>query len=102
VAIEIEWSETAIASLLEAVEYIARDSPSYAASLALQAERAAASLDLFPNRGRRVTEYRDESVRELFVGSYRLIYQVSATRISIIAFVHKARDLARLIESNQE
>jgi len=102
VAIEIEWSETAIASLLEAVEYIARDSPSYAASLALHAERAAASLDLFPNRGRRVTEYRDESVRELFVSSYRLIYRVSATRISIIAFVHKARDLARLLESNHE
>ena len=101
-AIEIEWSETAVASLLEAVEYIARDSPSYAASLALQAERAAASLDLFPNRGRRVTEYRDESVRELFVGSYRLIYRASATRINIVAFLHKARDLARLIEDNQE
>jgi plasmid stabilization system protein ParE len=68
----------------------------------MQAERAAASLDLFPYRGRRVTEYRDEAVRELFVSSYRLIYRVSATRISIIAFVHKARDLSRLMQNDRE
>jgi plasmid stabilization system protein ParE len=75
VAYEIEWAESAIAGLVEATEYIAKDSPSYAATLAIRAERAATSLDQFPHRGRRVTEYDDPNVRELIVGNYRLIYR---------------------------
>jgi len=89
VAYEVEWAETALLGLLEAVEYIARDSPSYAATLAVRADRAAASLFDLPNRGRRVGEYRDPAVRELIVDSYRLIYRVSLssrsfTRLAIL------------------
>jgi plasmid stabilization system protein ParE len=103
VAYEIEWAESAIAGLAEAVEYIARDSPSYAASLAVRAERAASSLSELPHRGRHVREYNDPAVREIFVGkSYRLIYRVESRVVSIIAFVHTARDLAKFItESTQ-
>jgi plasmid stabilization system protein ParE len=43
-AYEIEWAESAVQSLIDAIEYIARDSPSYAAAFAIRAERAAASL----------------------------------------------------------
>jgi toxin ParE1/3/4 len=103
VAYEIEWAESAIASLEEAVEYIARDSPSYAAALAVRAERAASSLSELPHRGRLVGEYNDPAVREIFVSkSYRLIYRVGTRVVSIIAFVHTARDLAKFIaESTQ-
>lgn len=101
-AYEIEWADSAVAGLLEAVEYIARDSPSYAASLAVRAERVAASLDRFPNRGRRVSEYDDPAVRELIVSSYRLIYRVSAARVVVIAFVHTARDIARFVEQSTQ
>lgn len=98
-AYEIEWAESAVAGLVEAVEYIARDSPSYAASLAVQADRAASSLSEFPRRGRLVHEYQDPAVREIFVGkSYRLIYRIGAQRVSIIAFVHTSRDLAKFVE----
>lgn len=98
---EIEWAESAIDGLLEAIDYIAKDSPSYAASLAVRAERTADSLAALPHRGRHVREYRDSAVRELAVDSYRLIYRVAATKVTIIAFVHKARDLADLVESAQ-
>ena len=102
-AYEIEWAESAITGLAEAVEYIARDSPSYAASLAVRAERAASSLSEMPHRGRHVHEYNDPAVREIFVGkSHRLIYRVESHVVSIIAFVHTARDLAKFIaESTQ-
>jgi plasmid stabilization system protein ParE len=99
VAIQVAWSESALASLSEAIEYIAKDSPSYAAALAVQAERAGTSLQQLANRGRIVPEYKDASVREIPVGkSYRLIYKAEAERASVIAFVHIARDLASLIE----
>ena len=59
-----------------------------------------ASLLDFARRGRVVPEYKDPSVREIPVGkSYRLIYKAEGERVSIIAFVHTARDLASLIEN---
>ena len=95
-AYEIEWTETAVASLIDALEYIGRDSLSYAAALAVRAERAAASLDNLPDRGRSVAEFDDPAVRELRVASYRLIYRVRQTKVVILAFVHEARDLSTL------
>jgi toxin ParE1/3/4 len=97
VAYEIEWAESAVGTLLDAIEYIARDSPSYAAALAVRAERAAASLSDFPDRGRRVGEFDDPAVREIPVNSYRLIYRVQPGRVMMLAFVHKSRDLASLL-----
>jgi len=88
--------------LVEAIEYIARDSPSYAAALAVRAERAGASLNELPHRGRRVPEYKDPNVRELIVSNHRLIYRVAANSVTIIAFVHTARDLPRLVEESTQ
>ena len=101
-AYEVAWAESAIASLIDAIEYIARDSPSYAAALAVRTERAAASLDRFPDRGRRVAEFNDPAVRELPVDSYRLIYRVGAARVVLLAFVHKSRDLGGLLGDSQQ
>jgi hypothetical protein len=62
----------------------------------------AASLDTFPERGRRVGEFDDPAVRELIVGSYRLIYRVRTTKVVILAFVHTARDLASLLSAEPQ
>ena len=99
---EVVWAESAIASLIDAIEYIARDSPSYAAAFAVRAERAAASLDTFPERGRHVPEFNDPAVRELSVGSHRLIYRVARNRVLLLAFVHQARDLATLLDDTTQ
>ena len=53
----------------------------------------ARSLRKLPNRGRIVPEVADKSVRELFVKSYRLIYEVRQNGIVILAFIHGARAL---------
>jgi plasmid stabilization system protein ParE len=42
-------------------------------------------------RGRIVPEMADDLVRELFVKSHRLIYEVRADKIVILAFLHGAR-----------
>jgi hypothetical protein len=46
-------------------------------------------------RGREVPEVRDGRTRELLVQRYRSMYEVSNTRIDIVAFVHTARDFER-------
>ena len=63
----------------------------------MKAERAAGALSDLPHRGRLVPEYQDPEVREIPIGSYRLIYRIGDSRIVIIAFVHTRRDLASLV-----
>ena len=96
---EVIWAQSAVDDLIEAVEFIAKDSPSYAATLASSASAAAKSLMRLPDRGHRVREYRDPNIRELIVGrSYRLIYKATGERVIITSFVHVARDLDSLLE----
>lgn len=60
---------------------------------------AARSLKIFAERGRVVPEARSSDIRELFVKSYRLIYQITVDSVTVVAFVHSARDLVRLWEA---
>ncbi|MBP9144789.1 MAG: type II toxin-antitoxin system RelE/ParE family toxin [Thermoanaerobaculia bacterium] len=43
-----------------------------------------------------VPELRDAAIREVFVGSYRLVYRILQNRVEVLAIVHGARDLAAL------
>lgn len=92
----MKWAEVAVADLEAAAGYIARDSPNYAAAFVQELRDAARSLRRFGERGRAVPEVEDPAIRELIVGSYRLIYQVTRETIFVLAIVHGARDLAAL------
>jgi addiction module RelE/StbE family toxin len=98
VARTVRWTETATKDLEEAAEFIRRDSRFYAAALVREAQTVARSLRTFAERGRVVPEIDAPDIRELFIRSYRLLYQVTTDRVFIIAFVHGARDLAALWE----
>ncbi|HEY2091882.1 MAG TPA: type II toxin-antitoxin system RelE/ParE family toxin [Thermoanaerobaculia bacterium] len=101
-AYSVRWADSAIAAVAEHVEYIARDSPSYAATLVERSESAAASLFQFPRRGRVVPEYGDETIREIFIDRYRLIYRVRGDDVLIVAFVHGARNFSASLPSIPE
>jgi hypothetical protein len=47
VAYEVEWAASALDHLVEQLEFIARDSPSYAAALSVKAERAAGTRQTY-------------------------------------------------------
>jgi plasmid stabilization system protein ParE len=91
VARRIAWTESAWQELDCAASFIARDSPRYAAALVAEERSAARSLRTFPRRGSIVPEISDEAVRELFVKSYRLIYEIRDGGVIILAFLHGAR-----------
>jgi plasmid stabilization system protein ParE len=76
-------------------DYIARDSAFYAATFVQEVKEAAASLVDFAERGQIVPEFGDESIRELLVRSYRLIYKVSEKQVLILTLIHGARRLWR-------
>jgi toxin ParE1/3/4 len=91
----VVWTDNAQQMLDDAVAYLARDSRPAAERLLIQALDAASSLDVFSERGRVVPEFDQPNVRELLVQRYRLLYEVSAPEVQILAFIHGARDLTR-------
>jgi len=95
---KVKWTEAAWNDLEEVADYIARDSPHYTAAFVRETRDAARSLAYLAERGRVVPEFDDPSIRELFVRSYRLIYQVTERIVYIIGFVHGARNLRALWE----
>jgi addiction module RelE/StbE family toxin len=87
-----------VGDLTKIRSYIARDSDTYAAAFVERIIVAIERLADFPRMGRRVPEIDDESIRELIVDRYRVIYRVRTEAIDIAAVVHGARDLLRAID----
>lgn len=51
--------------------------------------RKTVGLDELPYQGRKVPELNDESVRELGLYSYRIIYEIKNNSVEILAVIHK-------------
>jgi len=90
---EIVWSVWASDDLVAIAEHLSRDSESYAATVVRELVAAARSLRVFAERGRRVPEYDDPSVRELIVRRYRLMYRVHPERVDVLRIIHAAREM---------
>jgi addiction module RelE/StbE family toxin len=87
----VVWSERATEDLEEIATYIAQDSEHYARSVIrtiLQKSRKPAD---FPFIGRIVPEFADESIREIFAYSYRIVYKINDDEINIAAVIHGRR-----------
>ena len=74
-------------------DYIAQDSPLYAKRVAEELVSKTIGLDKLPHLGRKVPELSDETVRELSLYSYRILYEIKTTHIEVLAVIHKRRDL---------
>jgi plasmid stabilization system protein ParE len=93
---EVVWTSPAWEDLEAAAAYVARDSEFYAATLVREARDAALSLAQLADRGQVVPEFADESIRELLVKPYRLVYKLTEERVFIVAFIHGAQRLWRV------
>lgn len=92
---EVIWTQRAREALDEAATYIAQSSPQAAVDLVDRALDAADSLSTLSDRGDIVPELDDPTLREIFVGSYRLLYEVAPSHITVLGFIHGARDFNR-------
>jgi toxin ParE1/3/4 len=96
--VRVSWSPAALDDVDAIAEYIHRDSPAYASAVVDKLLEAARNLATFPNAGRIVPELDNETVRERFVYSYRLIYRVQGNEALVVAVVHGRRQLEPLLE----
>ena len=93
---QVVWTTPGWDDLEVAAQYIARDSEFYAAALIQEAHEAAKSLADFAERGQTVPEFGDESIRELLVQPYRLVYKITEENVFVVAFIHGAQRLRRI------
>ena len=87
------WSPLAQADLESIARYVARTSSIYAARLIDRILEQAEQAGIFPEAGRVVPEARRNDVREVFEGSYRIIYLIQASRIDVLTVVHSRQQL---------
>lgn len=94
--IKVNLSFEASADLEAIAEYIARDSPFYAASFVQKVLDTSRSLNELSERGRIVHEINNPNIREIFIKEYRLIYSIEKSRVVILGLIHGKRGLNAL------
>jgi len=87
----VNWTEAALADLQAIERYIARHSPQYGRSMVERIFARTERLTDSPQLGAEVPEFDDTSLRELLESPYRIVYQVYAQRVDVVAVVHGAR-----------
>ena len=87
------WSNTAIEHLLTLFEQISKDSPLYAQRIIERLIDRSEQIAVFPLMGREVPEYQVRDIREVLEPPFRLIYQLHADQIDVLAVIHSTRIL---------
>jgi toxin ParE1/3/4 len=89
--VEVRWTPQAADDLDAIAEFISQDSPHYSSLLVLDVLCAVDRLIQFPKSGRVVPEIDDPLVREIILGSYRIIYRVRKNLVEILTVFHGSR-----------
>jgi len=73
---QVIWTDEAIADLHQLVAFIARDNPVAAVKLGEELIRKSMLLVEHPRFGRQLRKLKRDTLRELIVRPYRLIYEI--------------------------
>lgn len=92
------WSAEAIDDIDAIARFIARDSQYHAQRVVELLFELGDVVALHPLAGRVVPELDDANVRERFLYSYRVIYEIRAEQIEVLAVLHGRRLLESLAE----
>ena len=90
----VVWAKRALVHFDDIGHHVAPDSPEAAERVITQLLDAGESLQSGPWRGRPVPQAERDDVRELVLGKYRMIYQVTPEVLRILAVVHRRRSSA--------
>lgn len=87
------WTVGAQADLANLLAFIELRSEANARLVASRLQHSIAQIESFPRIGRVVPEYRDDSVRELVIRPYRMLYRVlNDENVLILGIVDSRRD----------
>lgn len=84
----VTWTELALNDLKNIYNFINAGSTLYAKKVSTRFFEIAEELENFPRAGRMLPEENDPNLRELIMGSYRLIYEIDGKNIHILAIAN--------------
>ena len=87
------WSKPARDDLRFIHDFIARESRHYAKKVTQDIREKTEVLERLPKIGKKVTELNDENIKELFLYSYRIIYEINNQDVFVLGVIHKRRNL---------
>ena len=88
---KVVWSSKAIDDVDAIASYIARDSVSYAAAVVHRIINATRNLINNPLEGELIQEFGDDSYRQDYAYSYRILYKVEGNVVTVAAIIHGKR-----------
>ena len=88
---KVRWTLQALDDLEAICLFIARDAPHVATVFADRAFRATDRLVQYPRLGRIVPELETETIREMILGNYRIIYRIREEEVQVVTVHHGAR-----------
>ena len=88
----LNWTELSINDLTNIAEFISKDSVKYETIQIKRIRERARILKTKPFLGRIAPEIQDNSILELILGNYRIIYKiVSEDRVDVLTVHHSAK-----------
>lgn len=93
---KLRFTDRARRDLIELGRYIARDKPGAPRRWVERLRRAAQAAARHPLAGRRVPEVGKDSVREVVVGNYRIVYEVQGKEIRVLTVFEGHRPLSHI------
>jgi addiction module RelE/StbE family toxin len=87
----LTWSQQALEDIDAIASYVSKDSFFYATQIVERIIAIEESLVAHPLMGRIVPELNDANVRERFVYSYRVIYEIVGDTVHVLAVIHGKR-----------
>jgi len=95
--VDVNWTKRALKDIDNIAEYIAKDSFHYAQIQVKRFFDKSEILQKHPTIGRIVPEKKQNNIREIVLGNYRIIYKIiSKDQIDILT-VHHSKRLLRNI-----
>ena len=90
---QVFWTDHAIDQLSKIFSYIASDSVAYAKITIDKITSRSEQISLMPRSGRKTPEYRDDKIREILEGNYRIIYKILKNQIDVLSVIHMRQNL---------
>ena len=89
----VKWTDHAKVQLRHIHDYIAQDSAIYAKRVTQALVSKSLQMEELPFTGKVVAELQEDSVREVSLYSYRILYEIKPDHLSVLAVIHKRRNL---------
>jgi len=93
--VQLVWTERALTQFERIRDTISADSLRYTERFCTRLVAATAKLADWPRCGAVVSEFDDDSVRELPFFPYRILYKLQEDKCYIVTIIHGRRDLFR-------